>query len=71
MGKFARSGLLCPARPVLAFAKAGVMGKQGGIMRIYAAKVANPRVIGFVRDLRPVWLLEELALNGGLPPPAV
>jgi glutathione S-transferase len=30
-------------------------------MRIYAAKVANPRVAGFVRDLRPVWLLEELA----------
>ena len=29
-------------------------------MRIYAAKVANPAVIGFVRDLRPVWLLEEL-----------
>ena len=30
-------------------------------MRIYAAKVANPRVVGFVRDLRPIWLLEELA----------
>jgi len=29
-------------------------------MQIYAARVANPIVIGFVRDLRPIWLLEEL-----------
>lgn len=38
-------------------------------MRIYAAKVANPRVEGFVRDLRPIWLVEALALNGGIQPP--
>jgi glutathione S-transferase len=31
-------------------------------MRVYAAKVANPAVIGFVRDLRPIWLLEELGV---------
>jgi glutathione S-transferase len=31
-------------------------------MRVYAAKVANAGVRGYVRDLRPVWLLEELGV---------
>ena len=31
-------------------------------MRVFAARVANPVVVGFVRDLRPIWLLEELGV---------